>query len=81
MRSHRIYSWQTFDGSEQWRCIVAAYSRADAARKVHKLPHQLFNLSETYNHTERNVAMQAPGTVYRCTLVDSLRSDAKWSTC
>lgn len=80
-RPLKVFGWQGWrtecpaaaNGSHATREIVAATSKADAARKAGALsrsgrpaPQSLFNFGETGNPAEIAQAMSAPGTVFWC---------------
>jgi hypothetical protein len=62
----RVYGWQDHRaGVGQVRAIVAARSKTAAARCAGKTAaRQLFNLEETGNAVECEVALARPGVVY-----------------
>ena len=68
----RVYSWQSFrreaniEGNHhgQTREIVAATSKAEAARIARSTVGRLFNLGETGNSSELEAALTDPGVVY-----------------
>lgn len=78
MKTLRVYGWSDFRDSVQTREIVAATSRAAAARVTHRLPYQLFNLCETANNEERRIALATPGVIHWCPLDESYRSNRVW---
>lgn len=68
-RKLKVYGWQSHHRTGQVRMIVAAPSQAAVARLAgYKRPSQLFNLSETRNATEREVALSAPGRIFWTTM-------------
>jgi hypothetical protein len=70
----KVYSWQGYrasasrasaSGSGATREIVAAKSKADAARLAGEdHPRRMFNLHETGNDVEIQVALARPGVVH-----------------
>lgn len=64
--SLKVYGWQDHrPGVGQVRAIVAARSKAAAARYAGESdPRRLFNLDETGNAIERQVALAQPGIVH-----------------
>jgi len=69
----KVYGWQghrsecppAANGGQQTREIVAAPSKAAAARAAGKKdPRSLFNFDETGNQHEIEIAMAEPGTVF-----------------
>ena len=61
----KIYGWQSQRSSDQTREIVAAPSRAAAARLAgYQRPDQMFNLGETGNSQEIEIATSKPGIVF-----------------
>lgn len=92
-RELRVFGWMgqriecpaAGNGSRQTREIVAAYSKADAARAAgKKAPTQahMWNLSETGNDTELSTALQFPGVVFWRPLDERrygyIRAGEKW---
>lgn len=69
MRPLRVYGWTGTDyrlrtTHNQSRCIVAAHSKAEAARLAgYDRPSQMFNLCETGNDREIAEAVQESGVV------------------
>lgn len=65
----KVYGWhsmrQACTGGGQTREIVAAKSKAEAARCAGvRYPHELFNLTETGNSKEIETALSRPGVVF-----------------
>jgi len=82
-RPLKVFAWQGLrrecppgpNGGRFTREIVAATSKADAARKAgafsrsgRPAPNSLFNLSETGNDLEIARAMSEPGVIFWCPL-------------
>lgn len=72
-RPLRVYGWQghryecpaAANGSHQTREICAARSQVEVARCAGvKSPRQLFNLTETGNALELEIALRQPGVVF-----------------
>lgn len=70
MSAIKVYGWQSFRREcptigRQTREIVAARSKKEAARLAgYARPSQMFNLCETGNPKEIEVAMSEPGAVF-----------------
>ncbi len=73
MRPLKVFSWQSFraecppapNGNLQTREIIAARSKAEAVRIAgKKYPYELFNLGETGNHLELELALSKPGIIF-----------------
>lgn len=73
MKKLKVYGWQSFrreckpapNGSTQTREICAAHSKVEAARVAgYDRPAQMFNLCETGNAGECELAIANPGVVF-----------------
>ena len=79
MRKLKVYGWQSFrvecsSRSKQTREIVAASSKIEAVRLSGRTRlSELFNLCETGNKIELEVALSNPGQVFWCPLNESGR--------
>ncbi len=69
----KVFGWQGWrpecpsapNGSKQTREVVAAKSKAEVARIAGKeYPGQLFNLGETGNSLELQLALSKPGVIF-----------------
>lgn len=65
----RVWTWQAHHreatgSGQQARFLVAAPTKAAAARAVDEDPRRLFNLGETRKESDIAQAMFAPGVVY-----------------
>jgi hypothetical protein len=75
----KVYGWLDFVNGIQVRVIVAAKSKAECARIVgdSRGPRNLFNLDETGNAREIEVATAEPGTAFYAEAA-SPRQSADW---
>lgn len=73
MRLLKVFGWQgwrsecppALNGNKQTREVVAAKSKAEVARIAgKKYANQLFNLGETGNSLELQLALSKPGVIF-----------------
>lgn len=62
-----VYTWWHIEGPEKvWRMVVAAPSKAEAARRTgYKSVSDMYDLHRSKATNEIETAMQSPGSVYR----------------
>lgn len=78
-RRLRVYGWIWHMAGKQVRCVVAATSMKAVARIVGvNDPRQVFNLGETGNVQEHEVAMREPGVAMFSDL-DAPREGREWT--
>ncbi len=82
----KVYGWQgnrfecppAANGGHQTREVVAAHSKAEAARLAGvNYPSQLFNLGESGNEHDAKIARSSPGSVFWQPL-DFSRGNEEW---
>ncbi len=84
MKPLKVFSWQSFraecppNGNLQTREIVAARSKAEVVRIAgKKYTYELFNLGETGNSLELELALSRPGVIFWTPINDRDYREAK----